>query len=307
MKLEVNSLTFPWDKSLMVFMKSHRVKYPESSQTIRFRWADITPVYFPWCNSSKISNLSLLLSSLSVLAYINVILIYSCTRMFILPLLSTVSDYGSSNLCVCVSYSCMDTSSKTWLPHQSQFGLVGQAEVCCGGPGVLTPSESVRPHTGGSLFFTSVNCARTSLLASLSWSNETYFSVIYVFSVLPAAPSEVHQQHNNGEFNMLSGLLCTIAFQAFSELWSQSTWIYWGFFPRSILHRSITHPLSPSLSHPPSFILTSSRFDSAICLFIFDVLPWLWYTGSLPPLCSSLLPPQMKAAISASLQGREGK
>ncbi|MED6262344.1 hypothetical protein ATANTOWER_018114 [Ataeniobius toweri] len=34
----------------------------------------------------------------------------------------------------------MDTSSKTWLPHQGQFGLVGQAEVCCGGPGVLTPS-----------------------------------------------------------------------------------------------------------------------------------------------------------------------
>lgn len=42
----------------------------------------------------------------------------------------------------------MDTSSKTWLPHQSQFGLVGQAEVCCGGPGVLTPSESVEPCTG---------------------------------------------------------------------------------------------------------------------------------------------------------------
>lgn len=40
----------------------------------------------------------------------------------------------------------MDTSSKAWLPHQSQFGLVGQAEVCCGGPGVnLTPSESADP------------------------------------------------------------------------------------------------------------------------------------------------------------------
>uniref|UniRef100_A0A671WQ19 Synaptic Ras GTPase activating protein 1 n=1 Tax=Sparus aurata TaxID=8175 RepID=A0A671WQ19_SPAAU len=38
----------------------------------------------------------------------------------------------------------MDTSSKTWLPHQSQFGLVGQAEVCCGGPGVLTPNQSRR-------------------------------------------------------------------------------------------------------------------------------------------------------------------
>uniref|UniRef100_A0A8C5EGN4 Ras/Rap GTPase-activating protein SynGAP-like n=1 Tax=Gouania willdenowi TaxID=441366 RepID=A0A8C5EGN4_GOUWI len=38
----------------------------------------------------------------------------------------------------------MDTSSKSWLPHQSQFGLVGQAEVCCGGPGVLTPNQSRR-------------------------------------------------------------------------------------------------------------------------------------------------------------------
>uniref|UniRef100_A0A3P8PUE7 Synaptic Ras GTPase activating protein 1a n=1 Tax=Astatotilapia calliptera TaxID=8154 RepID=A0A3P8PUE7_ASTCA len=39
----------------------------------------------------------------------------------------------------------MDTSSKTWLPHQSQFGLVGQAEACCGGgPGVLTPNQSRR-------------------------------------------------------------------------------------------------------------------------------------------------------------------
>ena len=47
---------------------------------------------------------------------------------------------------VFVPYSCMDTSAKSWLPHQSQFGLVGQAEVCCGGPGVLTPSECVRPQ-----------------------------------------------------------------------------------------------------------------------------------------------------------------
>ncbi|KAK5911169.1 hypothetical protein CgunFtcFv8_005368 [Champsocephalus gunnari] len=38
----------------------------------------------------------------------------------------------------------MDTSSKSWLPHQSQFGLVGQAEVGCGGPGVLTPNQSRR-------------------------------------------------------------------------------------------------------------------------------------------------------------------
>lgn len=45
-------------------------------------------------------------------------------------------------VCVCATCSCMDTSSKAWLPHQSHFGLVGQAEVCCGGPGVnLTPSE----------------------------------------------------------------------------------------------------------------------------------------------------------------------
>lgn len=53
---------------------------------------------------------------------------------------------------VFVPYSCMDTSSKSWLPHQSQFGLVGQAEVCCGGPGVLTPSE-LRSASGGFLFF----------------------------------------------------------------------------------------------------------------------------------------------------------
>ncbi|XP_011479076.1 ras/Rap GTPase-activating protein SynGAP isoform X1 [Oryzias latipes] len=38
----------------------------------------------------------------------------------------------------------MDTSSKSWLPHQSQFGLVGQAEACCGGSGVLTPNQSRR-------------------------------------------------------------------------------------------------------------------------------------------------------------------
>ncbi|MEQ2268440.1 hypothetical protein XENORESO_018551 [Xenotaenia resolanae] len=50
------------------------------------------------------------------------------------------SDFFSRKSCI---FGCMDTSSKTWLPHQGQFGLVGQAEVCCGGPGVLTPSESV--------------------------------------------------------------------------------------------------------------------------------------------------------------------
>lgn len=64
----------------------------------------------------------------------------------------TVEVVGSlklkvQTLLVSVPYSCMDTSSKTWLPHQGQFGLVGQAEVCCGGPGVLTPSESVQTQT----------------------------------------------------------------------------------------------------------------------------------------------------------------
>lgn len=54
-----------------------------------------------------------------------------------------MSKAKNANKLVSVPYSCMDTSSKTWLPHQSQFGLVGQAEVCCGGSGVLTPSESV--------------------------------------------------------------------------------------------------------------------------------------------------------------------
>ncbi|XP_072303953.1 ras/Rap GTPase-activating protein SynGAP-like [Eucyclogobius newberryi] len=38
----------------------------------------------------------------------------------------------------------MEPSSKAWLPHQAQFGLVGQAEVCCGPPGVLTPNQSRR-------------------------------------------------------------------------------------------------------------------------------------------------------------------
>ncbi|XP_077363353.1 ras/Rap GTPase-activating protein SynGAP isoform X1 [Festucalex cinctus] len=38
----------------------------------------------------------------------------------------------------------MDASSKSWLPHQGQFGLGGQVEVCCGGPGVLTPNQSRR-------------------------------------------------------------------------------------------------------------------------------------------------------------------
>ncbi|XP_061912487.1 ras/Rap GTPase-activating protein SynGAP-like isoform X1 [Entelurus aequoreus] len=38
----------------------------------------------------------------------------------------------------------MDTSSKSWLPHQGQFGLGGQVEVCCSGPGVLTPNQSRR-------------------------------------------------------------------------------------------------------------------------------------------------------------------
>ncbi|XP_061670768.1 ras/Rap GTPase-activating protein SynGAP-like isoform X2 [Syngnathoides biaculeatus] len=38
----------------------------------------------------------------------------------------------------------MDASSKSWLPHQGQFGLGGQVEVCCAGPGVLTPNQSRR-------------------------------------------------------------------------------------------------------------------------------------------------------------------
>ncbi|KAG7235561.1 hypothetical protein INR49_002485 [Caranx melampygus] len=55
-----------------------------------------------------------------------------------------MSKAKNANKLVSVPYSCMDTSSKTWLPHQSQFGLVGQAEVCCGGSGVLTPNQSRR-------------------------------------------------------------------------------------------------------------------------------------------------------------------
>ncbi|XP_077446544.1 ras/Rap GTPase-activating protein SynGAP isoform X1 [Stigmatopora argus] len=38
----------------------------------------------------------------------------------------------------------MDAPSKSWLPHQGQFGLGGQVEVCCGGSGVLTPNQSRR-------------------------------------------------------------------------------------------------------------------------------------------------------------------
>lgn len=78
-------------------------------------------------------------------------------------------------VCVCATCSCMDTSSKAWLPHQSQFGLVGQAEVCCGGPGVnLTPSESrlISPPPP----------------SSLSWSHQTSVFSISVF-LCPPPPS----------------------------------------------------------------------------------------------------------------------
>lgn len=56
---------------------------------------------------------------------------------------------------------------------------------------------------------------------------------------------------------------------------------------RSLLHRSVTHPLSPALSYSQSFILTSSRFDSAIWLFT----PALIHSESSSSMLSLLTPP----------------
>lgn len=75
----------------------------------------------------------------------------------------------------------MDTSSKAWLPHQSQFGLVGQAEVCCGGPGVnLTPSESAD--------LPSVGCTVTASSPVCPGPIQPLFSLYMFFYVTNARP-----------------------------------------------------------------------------------------------------------------------
>lgn len=94
-----------------------------------------------------------------------------------------------TTLIVFVPYSCMDTSSKSWLPHQTQFGLVGQAEVCCGGPGVLTPSECVWPRVDFS-----VCCTFTSSSPVCGAPLKT-FCYICVINVQLAATSETHWHH----------------------------------------------------------------------------------------------------------------
>lgn len=88
---------------------------------------------------------------------------------------------------VFVPYSCMDTSSKSWLPHQSQFGLVGQAEVCCGGPGVLTPSECVRPPVDCSV------CCTFASSSPVCGAPLKTFCYICVINVQPAASCESHR------------------------------------------------------------------------------------------------------------------
>lgn len=81
----------------------------------------------------------------------------------------------------------MDTSSKSWLPHQSQFGLVGQAEVCCGGPGVLTPSECVQPPVDFSV------CCTVTTSSPVCGAPLMTFCYICVINVQPATSSENHQ------------------------------------------------------------------------------------------------------------------
>lgn len=94
---------------------------------------------------------------------------------------------------VSVPYSCMDTSSKTWLPHQSQFGLVGQAEVCCGGPGVLTPSESTQPHAAGLIsYFLSAVRLRPRLQSVMVRYRLSLFSLFLYVPLQSALSSEIH-------------------------------------------------------------------------------------------------------------------
>lgn len=125
----------------------------------------------------------------------------------------------------------MDTSSKAWLPHQSQFGLVGQAEVCCSGPGVnLTPSESADPlppppppppplhHAGGSLV-SPLSAALSQLpLQSCCGPMKSVLSIyIYVFVCSPPSRAKVCKSRRRPccqcykkFLNMHSCLCCTI-------------------------------------------------------------------------------------------------
>lgn len=83
-----------------------------------------------------------------------------------------------------VRCSCMDTSSKTW---QSQFGLVGQAEVSCGGPGVLTPSESVQKSPSLSCPL----CLTVTASSPVCRRPMRLFSVI-CFSMFPFSLTSIH-------------------------------------------------------------------------------------------------------------------
>lgn len=83
----------------------------------------------------------------------------------------------------------MDTSSKSWLPHQSQFGLVGQAEVCCGGPGVLTPSE-LRLASRGFLFLISLSALPSQARLQSVVLRERRSVLSVCINVPPAAASQ---------------------------------------------------------------------------------------------------------------------
>lgn len=137
------------------------------------------------------------------------------------------------------------------------------------------------------------------------------FSVIYVFicslsirrflwnPLTPLLPMA------NGRFNIHSSLSCAspppLLFSPFQHYEALQKYLNTlRIFYHSILHRSITHPLSPALSHSQSFILTSSRFDSAICLLL-----RLWYTPSLPPLCSLYFPRWKQPFLLPPGKGRE--
>lgn len=71
---------------------------------------------------------------------------------------------------------------------------------------------------------------------------------------------------------------------------------FFFFLNHSILHWSVTH----RQSRAPSFILTSSRFDSAICLFT-----RLWFIPPSSSLCSLYLPRWKQSFLLPSGTGRE--
>lgn len=173
-------------------------------------------------------------------------------------------------VCVCATCSCMDTSSKAWLPHQSQFGLVGQAEVCCGGPGVnLTPSE-----------WADLTPPPQSVLAP---SDLCFLYICFSMSSPPPPPQSmpVHVPAVSVTKSLLFPnahpcLRCTISLflpwllcpstDTMKLYRTASTYPGFFIFRHSVLQRSVAHPLSPALSHSQSFIWTSPGFDGTICL-----------------------------------------